>query len=69
MKGSDLREYLLKEGPSWVERTKLALQISLSIQHLHKSGIIHRDIKTENILISMKNSDTTSKLCDFGFSR
>lgn len=37
----------------------------LSIQSLHNQGIIHRDIKTENIMVDANND---IKLCDFGFA-
>jgi len=55
------------EGILWKERVKIALQVALSISYLHQHKIIHRDVKTENVLI-VKGSGT-AKLCDFGFSR
>ena len=39
-------------------------EIILALEHLHKNGIIYRDIKLENILLT----DKGVKLCDFGFS-
>ena len=41
-------------------------QIILGIKHIHSQGIVHRDIKLENILIDLNN---TIKICDFGISR
>ena len=59
-----------------VERTKngfsedvckfLLLQIIKAVDDLHKNGICHRDLKTENMVLVGKNYDV--KLCDFGFS-
>jgi NIMA (never in mitosis gene a)-related kinase len=42
-------------------------QICLGLKHLHENGIIHRDIKTLNILIS--SNYTTYKISDLGVSR
>ncbi|EGR29972.1 protein kinase domain protein, partial [Ichthyophthirius multifiliis] len=41
------------------------LQISQAISYLHKINIMHRDIKTENIIIT----NEIAKLADFGYSR
>ena len=46
-----------------IEWTK---QIASCLSYLHGNGLIHRDIKTENILLSENN---IVKLCDFGFTR
>lgn len=45
------------------------LQIATALYFMYKNGIMHRDIKSENILINLEDSnDGTVKLCDFGFA-
>lgn len=47
-------------------------QIALSLKHIHAQGVIHKDIKPENILIQNKYTNKTDplflKICDFGLS-
>ena len=38
-------------------------------KELISKGIIHRDIKPDNILCNMENNELTFKLADFGFAR
>ena len=48
---------------------EISSQIIEGIYELHKYGILHRDLKLENILIDDRNSKLNIKLIDFGLSK
>jgi serine/threonine protein kinase len=43
-----------------------ALQIAGAIKIMHQHNFIHRDIKSENVLLRVEEGGLTMKLCDFG---
>jgi len=56
----------LEKNPSWKKRWQWALEISQGLFHLHNQGIIHRDLKAENILL---NKNGCALLADLGLSQ
>lgn len=67
VEGITLKEYIRSKGRLSVrETTGISLQIAAGLEAAHKSGIIHRDIKPQNIIIS---TDGTAKVADFGIAR
>ncbi|KAL3525483.1 hypothetical protein ACH5RR_013855 [Cinchona calisaya] len=51
---------------SWPVRLNIAIETADALAYLHKSDIIHRDVKTNNILL---DNDFHVKVADFGLSR
>ena len=67
IEGITLKEYLARRGPlSWQEVTFFSMQIAKALDHAHSRGIIHRDIKPQNIMLLR---DGTVKVADFGIAR
>ena len=58
----------LKDRPpkTYAEMVAIAIQLCKALEHAHDSGIVHRDVKPENVIIS---EDGTVKLTDFGLAR
>lgn len=65
--GVTLKDLILKRAPFENEETLgVAIQIASALSHAHKNGIIHRDIKPQNILVTKAG---TVKVTDFGIAR
>lgn len=64
-----LRDYLMNSAQNLPQILDTFFQISQGISCLHSLGIIHRDIKIDNIVYNEKNNKIQFKLIDFGLSK
>ncbi|HEX3240560.1 MAG TPA: serine/threonine-protein kinase [Solirubrobacterales bacterium] len=61
--GESLAELIARDQP--VDRGRLAEELLGAVAHIHEAGILHRDIKPQNIVF---DADGTAKLIDFGIA-
>ena len=66
--GITLKEYLsLRGGPlTWKETLHFITQVLEALSHAHSKGVVHRDVKPQNIMLQ---SNGQVKLMDFGIAR
>ncbi|MEP6688138.1 MAG: protein kinase [Gemmatimonadales bacterium] len=67
VRGESLRDRLKREGRlSVAEALRITLQVAQALGYAHREGVIHRDVKPENILLT---EDGVTLLADFGIAR
>ncbi len=65
--GITLKQYIEQQGSlRWKDALNFAVQILRGLQHAHDKGIVHRDVKPQNIMVL---EDGTIKVTDFGIAR
>jgi eukaryotic-like serine/threonine-protein kinase len=65
--GENLKELLVRSGRLSVQRTlELSLEIARGLAFAHDHGLVHRDVKPQNVLL---NGDGKAKVTDFGIAR
>ncbi|OVE73351.1 hypothetical protein BVX93_01850 [bacterium B13(2017)] len=70
VEGKSLNEMLYDKGPLPLNNFyELACQICNGLEYAHSKGIIHRDIKSENIFIVPLNRQKIVKILDFGLAK
>ena len=65
--GESLKELVVRSGHLPVERAlELALEVAHGLAFAHQHGLVHRDVKPQNVLL---NGDGRAKVTDFGIAR
>jgi serine/threonine protein kinase len=68
--GSDLRKLLRREGRLEPERAlRLLEQVAGALDAAHAAGLVHRDVKPGNILVTHSEEGEHAYVCDFGLAR
>lgn len=65
MRGGSLADLLDRQRPSFAEATRLGGEIASALAHAHDHGVIHRDVKPDNVWLT---ADGRAALGDFGIA-
>lgn len=67
VEGITVKELINQNGHlDWKVAVPIVIQVGMALENAHQNGIVHRDIKPQNILISR---DRIAKITDFGIAR
>ncbi len=66
IEGESLAERLERDAPSVAEAIELGIRIAVGIEAAHEAGVVHRDLKPDNIRIT---PDDQVKILDFGLAK
>ncbi|HWB52802.1 MAG TPA: serine/threonine-protein kinase [Tepidisphaeraceae bacterium] len=69
VRGIPINEYSDQHKLDVKARLDLFLQVCHAIQHAHQKGLIHRDLKSSNVLVSTQDDQPLAKVIDFGIAK
>ena len=68
--GRTLKEVIKSEGPMALERVvEIVRQVTGALDAAHQQGVVHRDLKSDNIMLSQTNGGDWAKVLDFGIAK
>ncbi|MCU0682507.1 MAG: serine/threonine protein kinase, partial [Polyangiaceae bacterium] len=70
LEGRDLKAFLESEGPLESERAaEIGIQVCDALAAAHAQGVVHRDVKPDNIFLLQRGGFETVRVLDFGISK
>jgi len=69
VQGVSITEYCDQNKLNTKERLALFIQVCNTVQHAHQKGIIHRDIKPTNVMVTLHDGEPMPKVIDFGIAK
>ena len=69
VQGNSITSYCDEHRLSLRQRLEVFVQVCNALEHAHQKGIIHRDIKPNNILVTNHDGRPTPKIIDFGIAK
>jgi len=69
VRGLSITEYCDQNNLNTEERQSLFIQVCSAVQHAHQKGIIHRDIKPTNVMVTKHEGRPIPKVIDFGIAK
>jgi serine/threonine-protein kinase len=69
VRGVPITEYCDRERLSIPERLELFVQVCRAVQHAHQKGVIHRELKPSNILVTVIDGAPVPRIIDFGVAK
>ena len=69
VRGINIFEYCNQQRLGIQDRLELFIEVCHAVQHAHQKGVIHRDLKPNNVIVSVVDGKATPKVIDFGLAK
>ena len=69
LEGETLGARLERERIPWRDAIGILRGVLRGLRHAHDRGVVHRDIKPDNVFLAVKDGDPITKILDFGIAK